>query len=124
MDHYRQQRKGNFGAKLTAKQVAQLDEIGFVWQVRRGYIPFGERVKELRKYKETYGDFLVPKDYVEQDKLGSFAGKMRMQYHGKRAPPLTPEQIEQLCVAGLMGEWKRCCSTVLGSRTIVLSLLW
>lgn len=39
----RQQRKGHYGVKLTAQQIAQLDEIGFVWSAERGQVEGGSR---------------------------------------------------------------------------------
>ncbi len=68
-------RKGNTLADEEYK--AELNEIGFVWDVRK--YEKVEYLKRLKGYKEEYGDCLVPKRHVCEDgyKLGQKTCNLR-----------------------------------------------
>ena len=49
--------------KLTAKQIAQLNQLNFIWsaQIRKDHNQyFSQMFRKLQKYKEVYGNYKVP----------------------------------------------------------------
>jgi murein L,D-transpeptidase YcbB/YkuD len=82
----------------------QLEEIGFVWNVREGRTPWSRRYEELKEYKEKFGDCNVPKKWTENQKLLAWVTKQRTQYKlysaGKESN-LTEEKVDKLTELGL-----------------------
>jgi len=75
------QRKREAGGKLCADRRARLESIGFVW-VAGGSLSQNERewkemFARLAAYKLKYGDCLVPQEWKDDRKLGSWVAKQR-----------------------------------------------
>jgi len=58
-------------SRMTIKRKAQLDELGFVWQVRQR-TGWNDRYAELVKFREQYGDTIVPQQYEANRPLGKW----------------------------------------------------
>ena len=58
-------------SRMTIKRKALLDELGFVWQVRQR-TGWNDRYDELIKFKEQYGDTIVPQQYEANRPLGKW----------------------------------------------------
>eukprot|EP00814_Leptocylindrus_danicus_P016738 CAMPEP_0116023680 /NCGR_PEP_ID=MMETSP0321-20121206/11774_1 /TAXON_ID=163516 /ORGANISM="Leptocylindrus danicus var. danicus, Strain B650" /LENGTH=358 /DNA_ID=CAMNT_0003495083 /DNA_START=85 /DNA_END=1162 /DNA_ORIENTATION=+ len=78
-----------FGAgkysNMTPQRIKILNQIGFVWIGRVRYDEgWMKMFKELMKYKEKYGDCLVPRRYEGNPKLGRWVYTQRFQYQNKK----------------------------------------
>ena len=61
------QRQAEIRAKLSCKQKLRLEELGFVWRVRRTW---DDSFQKLQAYKAEHGDVLVPMRYQTFDGFG------------------------------------------------------
>lgn len=60
--------------KLTEEQVCKLNKLGFIWNASKVSYSFPRFYEELEKYKQKFGDLLVPQNYVvtsDEYKLGN-----------------------------------------------------
>jgi len=67
---YKLLREGK-SSRMTIKRKALLDELGFVWQVRQR-TGWNDRYDELVKFREQYGDTIVPQQYEANRPLGKW----------------------------------------------------
>ena len=65
-------------AILYKECIQKLDEIGFIWDVHKAQ--WLERLEELKAYKKSYGDTLVPKVYAAIPSLGQWMRNQRVGY--------------------------------------------
>mmetsp|Transcript_25637 Transcript_25637/g.36151 ORF Transcript_25637/g.36151 Transcript_25637/m.36151 type:complete len:504 (-) Transcript_25637:221-1732(-) len=84
---------------LTKERIAQLEGIGFVWQVRQR-TGWQDRFDQLAEFKsKNNGSTVVPQHYTENRALGKWVAKQREQYRllcmGKHSF-LTPDRVQQL----------------------------
>jgi Helicase associated domain len=63
---------------MTDEREQALESIGFCWDTHEGI--WGERLRELREYKEEYGDCIVPTSYRKHPKLCSWVHHQRRQF--------------------------------------------
>lgn len=63
---------------LKPEHVSKLDSLGFIWNARD--VQWEEMFSELERYIKSYGDTLVPKNYVTKSglKLGVWVGNQRV----------------------------------------------
>ena len=64
----RQARKGNRKTKISDEPIKKLEAIGFVWEVRVQVlvrVRWDARFEELKEYKATHGNCLVPAIYPD-----------------------------------------------------------
>lgn len=96
---------------MTMERIAQLNEIGFLWDAR--YLKGGnsenwdQRYKELIDYKQKHGDCNVSQQYKANKPLGIWVQTQRTQYRRfqlKNKSPMTEERIHKLEKIGF--EWK------------------
>ncbi len=73
---YRKLKKGD-PSSMTEEKIRDLQSLGFQWSVRDSRIPWAARLKELREYKEKYGDCDVPLEWSENQALASWVEKQR-----------------------------------------------
>eukprot|EP00984_Skeletonema_dohrnii_P013026 scaffold5365_cov140-Skeletonema_dohrnii-CCMP3373.AAC.1 len=95
---YRKAQQGE-PSPMTDKRVAQLEAVGFVWDVN---IPWEVSFAKLVAYKEQHGDTNVPQSY-EDKQLGKWVMTTRAQYRKMQQgehSPLTDERVAQLEEAG------------------------
>lgn len=83
---------------MTPRRKALLDEIGFVWQIRKR--PGWEaRYEELVEFKSKHGHTKVPQNYPENKALGKWVALQRTEYtqlkDGKKSS-LTRDRLEKL----------------------------
>ena len=87
---------------ITQERIDFLDSIGFEWSVHK-LLPWMDRFKALRNYKEANGDCLVPQSHPT---LGAWVTTQRQNYRllkeGKK-PSITQERIDLLNSIGF--EW-------------------
>jgi hypothetical protein len=65
-------------AILYKERIQKLDEIGFIWDVHEAQ--WFERLEELKVYKKSNGDTLVPRVYSAFPSLGQWVRNQRMGY--------------------------------------------
>ncbi|MCU7667753.1 Helicase associated domain protein [Bacillus thuringiensis] len=64
--------------KLTDEKIKKLTNLEFVWNTRNHY--WETMLSSLLKYKERYGNCLVPSDYSENSKLAIWVKSVRMRF--------------------------------------------
>jgi len=84
-------------SSMTLERIQNLDSIGFVWDSREAL--WQERLRELLKFEEEYGNCDVPAIYAPNPQLGSWVKCQRRQYklylEGKSSN-MTKERKEEL----------------------------
>ncbi len=96
----RQVRAGRRVGRLTEEQIARLDKLGIVWKQRLA-LAWERGCASARKYRDTYGDLLVPVRY--HDKSGFALGEW-IVYNRQRYlnGSLDPQRIERLQSLGMV----------------------
>jgi len=64
--------------KLTAVRLKKLYDLGFQFPSSKKRIPWEERMRQLREYKQSHGHLRVPTTHPV---LGSFVSQTRLSYH-------------------------------------------
>ena len=92
-------RKDRSKGKLSTEQIANLDELGFVWDVFDQMWQQG--LGQLKQYRAVYGHVLVPSSYAAADgfKLGSWVSNRRTDVSKGK---LSTEQIANLDELGFV----------------------
>jgi len=83
---------------LKRNQIILLDELGFQWSPYHSKTSFEEIVSMLQEYKEIFGNYRVPSNYVREDgiKLGQLVKSIRV---GNRK--ISEEQLARLHSMGI-----------------------
>jgi hypothetical protein len=63
---------------MTLERASELDGVGFCWDTHEAI--WLERLRELSSYKAKYGTCVVPTNYPENPKLGTWVHHQRRQY--------------------------------------------
>mmetsp|Transcript_19164 Transcript_19164/g.27278 ORF Transcript_19164/g.27278 Transcript_19164/m.27278 type:complete len:363 (+) Transcript_19164:29-1117(+) len=95
------QRRRQSANRLPQDQFKALDDLGFVWSVRKKSTSSSEPVwyshlQQLKKYKKKHGDCLVPKEYPN---IGNWVHKQRVYYKAMqkcKSSPMTLERAKAL----------------------------
>jgi ribosomal protein S8 len=99
--------QSGLSSNMTQEKIDQLEELGFIWNIRQGRTPWTTRFEELKQYKERYGHCNVSKEWMENQKLVAWVTKQKSQYKlytaGKECN-LTEEKVEKLSELGLFSE--------------------
>lgn len=99
--------QSGLSSNMTQEKIHQLEEIGFVWNIRQGRTPWAARFEELMQYKERYGHCNVSKEWMENQKLAAWVTKQKSQYKlytaGKECN-LTEEKVDKLSELGLFSD--------------------
>lgn len=99
--------QSGLSSNMTQEKIDQLEEIGFIWNIRQGRTPWTTRFEELKQYKERYGHCNVSKEWMENQKLAAWVMKQKSQYKlytaGKECN-LTGEKVDKLSELGLFSE--------------------
>ena len=75
--HYTLLKQGK-PSHMTHARAAELDKVGFCWDTHEA--TWLERFKELTQFKEKHGHCIVPTNYSENTKLGTWVHHQRRQY--------------------------------------------
>lgn len=90
---------------MTCERVAALEGIGFVWDSQGA--AWGERLDELRQFRQAFRHCNVPSNFAENPQLATWIKCQRRQYklymEGKQSN-MTPERINELEKLGF--EWE------------------
>ena len=62
---------------MTEEKIRDLEALGFKWSVRDSRTPWNSRLKELKSYKERFGNVNVPRDWEENAGLSYWVEKQR-----------------------------------------------
>ena len=73
---YRKLKKGEMSS-MTEDKIRDLEAMGFKWSVRDSRTPWNSRWKELKSYKERFGNVNVPRDWEENVGLSYWVEKQR-----------------------------------------------
>ena len=110
----RRVRAGQQYGRLSPERIAKLDAIGMFWDNRMD-LKWERYVDAARKYRDTYGDLLVPIHYVDENgvRLGNWISNTRhQQTETYRGRGLSDERIAQLNELGMVWDkhghqWER-----------------
>ena len=96
-------RKAFKTGELSKEYVKKLNEIGFVWELRKKkeHVPWAARYNELVAYKAEHGDCNVPQRYERNRCLANWVSAQRTAF---RNGGLSEERVEKLDEIGF--EWK------------------
>jgi hypothetical protein len=90
---------------MTEDRVKALEDIGFVWDSQGA--AWGDRLEELRQFKEEFSHCNVPSNYSENPRLATWIKCQRRQYklytEGKPSN-MTPQRVNELEKLGF--EWE------------------
>ena len=94
--HYTLMKQGK-QSHMTDERKAELEAVGMCWDTHEA--TWLERLRELSNFRERYGTCIVPTNYVENPKLGTWVHHQRRQYkkfkEGK-ACHITEDRIQAL----------------------------
>jgi superfamily II DNA or RNA helicase len=109
----RQIYKGKADGFLTDEQIAQLNEIGIVWDDYRD-LSWEKSYLEAKDYYNKFGDLLVPIKYVTESgfPLGVWIMSMRQARANQRSNTVTEERLQKLDEIGMVwdvfsDQWER-----------------
>lgn len=95
--HYTLMKQGK-QSHMTEERIKALADVGFCWDTHEAI--WMERLRELSEFKERHGSCLVPTNYSENPKLGTWVHHQRRQYkkfmEGKSGCHITKERIQAL----------------------------
>lgn len=100
--HYTLMKQGK-QSHMTEGRCQELDSVDFCWDTHEA--TWLERLNELRAYKEIHGNCIVPTNYPENPKLGTWIHHQRRQYKKyKEGKPchITSERIKALDSLGFV----------------------
>mmetsp|Transcript_44836 Transcript_44836/g.95425 ORF Transcript_44836/g.95425 Transcript_44836/m.95425 type:complete len:449 (+) Transcript_44836:171-1517(+) len=104
-----------FPSALTAERIRRLEALGFTWSVRPEPVStWNKKFQELKAYKATYGNCMVPQRYQANTQLGTWVHTQRRQYklmsEGKKSS-MTKEKADALDSIGFFWAAKHSTST-------------
>eukprot|EP00578_Thalassiosira_sp_NH16_P027605 CAMPEP_0181101582 /NCGR_PEP_ID=MMETSP1071-20121207/13836_1 /TAXON_ID=35127 /ORGANISM="Thalassiosira sp., Strain NH16" /LENGTH=549 /DNA_ID=CAMNT_0023184453 /DNA_START=82 /DNA_END=1731 /DNA_ORIENTATION=- len=89
-----------FPSALTADRIRRLEELGFSWSVRPEPVTtWNRKLQELKVYKATHGNCMVPQRYQANPQLGTWVHTQRRQYKlmmGGKKSSMTKEKANAL----------------------------
>ena len=91
----RRVRAGSVPGRLGEERIRKLDAIGMVWNSFSD-MSWERNLSEAVKYREKYGDLLVPRTYVSETDVALGAWIARQRQARKNGRGLTQEQISRL----------------------------
>ena len=101
-------------SRISAKQVARLEGIGFEWEIHDVVDRWEERFRSLLRFVEQHGHARVPQRYAKDRPLGKWVSRQRKAYRAERVrvaggSPKCTNRISADQVARLEGigfEWE------------------
>lgn len=101
---YKLMRDGK-ASTMTEERVKALEDIGFIWDSQGA--AWGERLAELRLYRQEFGHCNVPSNFSQNPQLATWVKCQRRQYklHQEGKPSnMTPQRVRELENLGF--EWE------------------
>lgn len=101
---YKLMRDGK-SSTMTEERVKALEDIGFIWDSQGA--AWGERLAELRSYRQEFGHCNVPSNFSQNPQLATWVKCQRRQYklHQEGKPSnMTPQRVRELENLGF--EWE------------------
>ena len=92
---YKLMRDGK-ASTMTEERVKALEDIGFVWDSQGA--AWGERLAELRQYRQEFGHCNVPSNFSQNPQLATWVKCQRRQYklHQEGKPSnMTPQRVRE-----------------------------
>lgn len=86
---------------MSDDRIVALEKLGFVWNSHDAV--WEERLKELKQYKNDFGDTNVPSNYEHNAKLAIWVKRQRRQYKfltENKPSTMTPTRVEKLQEVG------------------------
>ncbi|KAL7536036.1 hypothetical protein ACHAXR_006878 [Thalassiosira sp. AJA248-18] len=65
---------------MTEERIRELEQMGFLWNVRDARTPWSVRLEELQEYKKMHGNCDVPNHWPMNQPLSHWVAKQRQQY--------------------------------------------
>mmetsp|Transcript_23095 Transcript_23095/g.35678 ORF Transcript_23095/g.35678 Transcript_23095/m.35678 type:complete len:354 (+) Transcript_23095:65-1126(+) len=89
-----------YPSALTAERIQRLESIAFTWSIRPEPVKtWNRKFQELKVYKNTFGNCMVPQRYQANPQLGTWVHTQRRQYklmiEGKKSS-MTREKAQAL----------------------------
>lgn len=111
-----------FPSALTAERIRRLESLGFTWSVRPEPVStWNKKFQELKAYKATYGNCMVPQRYQANSQLGTWVHTQRRQYklmsEGKKSS-MTKEKADALDSIGFFWAAKHSISSSSDGRDL------
>eukprot|EP00526_Cylindrotheca_closterium_P012864 CAMPEP_0113622840 /NCGR_PEP_ID=MMETSP0017_2-20120614/11724_1 /TAXON_ID=2856 /ORGANISM="Cylindrotheca closterium" /LENGTH=453 /DNA_ID=CAMNT_0000532721 /DNA_START=18 /DNA_END=1379 /DNA_ORIENTATION=+ /assembly_acc=CAM_ASM_000147 len=105
--YYRQKKEGK-KSSMTTERIEKLEALDFRWKIRDSdHVPWEERMKQLKAYRDLHGDCNVPYHHPENKALGKWVSRQReffkFRQEGLRSS-LTDERVNELAEVGFT--WK------------------
>jgi len=94
------QREANKVRRIRVNREKKLNSIGFIWNSKETISEWDVMFDRLQRYKQTYGDCLVPKSYVRDRALGAW---VREQRNAQKSKTLVTGR--RLCLQSLDFVW-------------------
>jgi len=70
-----------YPSALTGERIQRLESIGFTWSIRPEPVKtWNRKFQELKVYKNTFGNCMVPQRYQANPQLGTWVHTQRRQY--------------------------------------------
>jgi len=104
-----------FPSALTTERIQRLESIGFTWSIRpEPAKTWHKKFQELKIYKDTFGNCMVPQRYQANPQLGTWVHTQRRQYklmiEGKKSS-MTRDKAQSLDSLGFFWAAKVTSST-------------
>jgi len=96
--------KSGKASSISPERIEALNRIGFEWVVREPQRR-EDRMRELREYKEEFGNCMVPKRWARNKRLGQWVAEQRKQYRylmAGKPSHMTPERVVELETVGFV----------------------
>jgi len=104
-----------FPSALTADRIRRLESLGFTWSVRPEPVTtWNQKFQELKAYKATYGNCMVPQRYQANSQLGTWVHTQRRQYklmNESKKSSMTKEKADALDSIGFFWAAKNSISS-------------
>jgi hypothetical protein len=97
----RTQRAQQVSGKLSSQRIDRLETLGFDWQLARDIGEYERRIWEqmfvnLKHYRESHGDTLVPQRWIKDRSLADWVSKQRSSHNRGLISPDRVQRLEQI----------------------------
>jgi hypothetical protein len=116
-----------YPSALTSERIQKLEIVGFTWSIRPEPVKtWNRKFHELKVYKNTFGNCMVPQRYQANPQLGTWVHTQRRQYklmiEGKKSS-MTREKAQALDSIGFFWAAKPSSSSRSSNSNVQLTQL-